>query len=327
VCACGKEAAKGAVADVGVVAVAAVSTAGANPRKPPEEESSGTPAHSDMDEEAAAVAAAAAKVAAAAVATAAKVEKVEAVARVARVARTARAAGRAGRPKKVVDRDEDEEVEEEDEDEEEEVVVQEDDDDDEEEEEDDEEEEVGQYEEEAEVEQYEEEEEEEPSAGRGARRTLPADLEGKASTPGNGRRPAAGEGAAALAGMGGYWSTRQSRPSSPRMPPPEQPPLQQEQVPTSCRPRSRHEHQQPAQPPSRYSNLGYWRARRVTFYRNGDPYFPGVEFRWVEPPRGLAGPGSWPRSMPRRGGRPPYVTSASSRLDPPPSLPLTRAVH
>ncbi|XP_011497184.1 PREDICTED: echinoderm microtubule-associated protein-like CG42247 [Ceratosolen solmsi marchali] len=109
---------------------------------------------------------------------------------------------------------------------------------------------------------------------------LTEELEGKASTPGNGRRPAAGEGAAGLAGMGGYWSTRQSRPSSPRMPPPEQPPLQQEQAASSCRPRSRHEHQQPAQPPSRYNNLGYWRARRVTFYRNGDPYFPGVEFRF-----------------------------------------------
>ena len=68
-------------------------------------------------------------------------------------------------------------------------------------------------------------------------------------------------------GMGGYWN-RQSRPSSPRMPPPEQP---------ETRPKSRHE---PAQP-ARYNNLGYWRARRVTFYKNGDPYFPGVEFRLV----------------------------------------------
>ncbi|XP_015605282.1 echinoderm microtubule-associated protein-like CG42247 isoform X2 [Cephus cinctus] len=65
-------------------------------------------------------------------------------------------------------------------------------------------------------------------------------------------------------GMGGYW--RQSRPSSPRMLPPEQP---------ESRPKSRHE---PA--PARYNNLGYWRARRVTFYKNGDPYFPGVEFRF-----------------------------------------------
>lgn len=68
-------------------------------------------------------------------------------------------------------------------------------------------------------------------------------------------------------GMGGYWN-RQSRPSSPRMPPPEQP---------ETRPKSRYEPVQPA----RYNNLGYWRARRVTFYKNGDPYFPGVEFRLV----------------------------------------------
>ncbi|XP_012522532.1 echinoderm microtubule-associated protein-like CG42247 isoform X1 [Monomorium pharaonis] len=67
-------------------------------------------------------------------------------------------------------------------------------------------------------------------------------------------------------GMAGYW--RQSRPSSPRMPPPEQ----SEQP---SRPKSRHELQI-----ARYNNLGYWRARRVTFYKNGDPYFPGVEFRF-----------------------------------------------
>ncbi|CAB0043396.1 unnamed protein product [Trichogramma brassicae] len=108
---------------------------------------------------------------------------------------------------------------------------------------------------------------------------------------------------------GGYWSLRhhhQSRASSPRcMPPPEQQALAAaggvggggaasslgaaaallpanalaEEASTIARPRSRHEHQQ-LQPPSRYNNLGYWRARRVTFYRNGDPYFPGVEFRF-----------------------------------------------
>nr|XP_012227614.1 PREDICTED: echinoderm microtubule-associated protein-like CG42247 [Linepithema humile] len=52
------------------------------------------------------------------------------------------------------------------------------------------------------------------------------------------------------------------------MPPPEQ----SEQ---SSRPKSRHEPQG-----ARYNNLGYWRARRVTFYKNGDPYFPGIEFRF-----------------------------------------------
>lgn len=31
---------------------------------------------------------------------------------------------------------------------------------------------------------------------------------------------------------------------------------------------------------SRYGNLSYWKARRVLFYRNGDPFFAGVEFRF-----------------------------------------------
>ncbi|XP_061938132.1 echinoderm microtubule-associated protein-like CG42247 isoform X2 [Apis cerana] len=75
----------------------------------------------------------------------------------------------------------------------------------------------------------------------------------------------ASDGGGGGGGMAGFW--RQSRPSSPRMPPPEQPEL--------TRPKSRHE---PA--PARYNNLGYWRARRVTFYKNGDPYFPGIEFRF-----------------------------------------------
>ncbi|XP_066155707.1 echinoderm microtubule-associated protein-like CG42247 isoform X1 [Euwallacea fornicatus] len=31
---------------------------------------------------------------------------------------------------------------------------------------------------------------------------------------------------------------------------------------------------------SRYSNIGYWRARKVIFYKNGDMYYPGIEFRF-----------------------------------------------
>lgn len=76
-------------------------------------------------------------------------------------------------------------------------------------------------------------------------------------------------------GGGGYWRQVASRPSSPgatimadnasdassMMPPP--------------RPKSRVE-----LATSRYSNLSYWRARRVIFYKNGDPFFPGIEFRF-----------------------------------------------
>nr|CAD7588554.1 unnamed protein product [Timema genevievae] len=78
---------------------------------------------------------------------------------------------------------------------------------------------------------------------------------------------------------GGFWRATASRPTSPgggaamadnaseassTMLPP-------------ARPKSRAEHKAAN---SKYSNLSYWRARRVTFYRNGDPFFPGVEFRF-----------------------------------------------
>ncbi|PSN34152.1 hypothetical protein C0J52_10047 [Blattella germanica] len=79
------------------------------------------------------------------------------------------------------------------------------------------------------------------------------------------------------AGGGGFWGAA-SRPSSPMgdaaggseisssvvMPPP-------------SRPKSRVDH---GPPQSKYSNLSYWRARKVLFYKNGDPFFPGVEFRF-----------------------------------------------
>ncbi|KAL1462299.1 hypothetical protein WDU94_014143, partial [Cyamophila willieti] len=72
---------------------------------------------------------------------------------------------------------------------------------------------------------------------------------------------------------GGYWGSRPPSPSggdnasetSSVMPPPP-PPLQIQ------RPKSRAE--------SKYDNLSYWRARKVTFFKNGDPYFPGVEYRF-----------------------------------------------
>lgn len=58
------------------------------------------------------------------------------------------------------------------------------------------------------------------------------------------------------------------------------------------RPKSRQEMQMPgssgggvpgptmAYPNSRYSVSNFWKARRILFYRNGDPFFPAVEFRF-----------------------------------------------
>lgn len=31
---------------------------------------------------------------------------------------------------------------------------------------------------------------------------------------------------------------------------------------------------------AKYNNLSYWRARKLIFYKNGDPFFPGLEFRF-----------------------------------------------
>lgn len=33
-------------------------------------------------------------------------------------------------------------------------------------------------------------------------------------------------------------------------------------------------------PSSRYNNTSFWKARRVLFYRNGDPFFAGIEYRF-----------------------------------------------
>ncbi|KAK2588878.1 hypothetical protein KPH14_001743 [Odynerus spinipes] len=126
-------------------------------------------------------------------------------------------------------------------------------------------------EEEEEVDEEEEEEEEEESERGGEEEEeREKQVEGGRKGGDLAAQKVAGVGGLSLGesggggGMGAFW--RQSRPSSPRMPPPEQ----REQ-----RPKSRHD---PAL--ARYNNLGYWRARRVTFYKNGDPYFPGVEFRF-----------------------------------------------
>ncbi|KAG7306902.1 hypothetical protein JYU34_007010 [Plutella xylostella] len=72
----------------------------------------------------------------------------------------------------------------------------------------------------------------------------------------------------------GDW--RPSRPASP----PQRPDDASEGSEATARPPR-------AEPASRYANLNYWKARRVMFYRNGDAFHPGVEFRF-KPGRDLA---------------------------------------
>ncbi|CAH1185204.1 unnamed protein product [Phyllotreta striolata] len=79
-------------------------------------------------------------------------------------------------------------------------------------------------------------------------------------------------------GNGGYWrSQAASRPGSPPMADNASDASSMVPVAAPARPKSRAEMTMTA---SRYSNLSYWRARRVIFYKNGDPFFPGIEFRF-----------------------------------------------
>ncbi|XP_050304564.1 echinoderm microtubule-associated protein-like CG42247 isoform X2 [Anthonomus grandis grandis] len=77
-----------------------------------------------------------------------------------------------------------------------------------------------------------------------------------------------------VANGGGYWRQgATSRPPSPLMA--DNASEASSMQPPPPRPKSRAEGTT-----SRYSNLGYWKARRVLFYKNGDPFFPGIEFRF-----------------------------------------------
>nr|XP_034840413.1 echinoderm microtubule-associated protein-like CG42247 [Maniola hyperantus] len=68
------------------------------------------------------------------------------------------------------------------------------------------------------------------------------------------------------------------RPSRPPSPPQRPDDISEGSEPT--RSNIRPDRTDRAEPASRYANLNYWKARRVTFYRNGDPFHPGVEFRF-----------------------------------------------
>lgn len=76
-------------------------------------------------------------------------------------------------------------------------------------------------------------------------------------------------------GGGGYWRQVASRPSSPGAATMADNASDASSMMPPTRPKSRAE-----LATSRYSNLSYWRARRVIFYKNGDPFFPGIEFRF-----------------------------------------------
>lgn len=76
-------------------------------------------------------------------------------------------------------------------------------------------------------------------------------------------------------GVGGYWRQVASRPASPCQATMADNASDASSMLPPARPKSRVE-----LTTSRYSNLSYWRARRVIFYKNGDPFFPGIEFRF-----------------------------------------------
>lgn len=74
---------------------------------------------------------------------------------------------------------------------------------------------------------------------------------------------------------GGYWrSNVASRPITPPMADNASDASSMMPPAGAPRPKSRAE-----MATSRYGNLSYWKARRVVFYKNGDPFFPGIEFR------------------------------------------------